>query len=219
MRLAIVSLSVLVIVSGANVHAYDNFCYSTAGVSCPNMRIAVCPHGDFEQIRNGCGGTDDYIWVEVLDNSRNPVPGVPWTDYWLNGCDAAQTLAFCVEAISADSLTGMNGRTTFSGIFRAGGCVLTGGLYIAVQGEILKSTPCGPNKLCLGVVIKSPDLTGASGKPDGVINLSDLVPFGSSYNKNLGSGGYNACCDFNDDDKCNLSDFAYFGQHYQHSCM
>jgi hypothetical protein len=66
--------------------------------------------------------------------------------------------------------------------------------------------------------VKSPDLTGAGGNPDGVINLSDLVPFGSSYNKNLGQGGYNACCDYNDDDKCNLSDFAFFGTHYQHRC-
>jgi hypothetical protein len=210
-------LAILSLASAAG--AQEHFCRSTAGVSCQNMRVTVCPRGDFEQIRNGCGGTDDYIWVEVRDNSNIPIPGIPWTDYWINACNAAQTLSLCVEAISADSLTGANGRTTFSGFYKAGGCTLTGGLYIAVQGEILKSTPCGPNKICLGVIIKSPDLTGSSGKPDGVVNLSDLVPYGSSYNKNAGQGGYNACCDFNDDDHCNLSDFAFFGQHYQHSCM
>jgi hypothetical protein len=201
MRVALMLLAIFLIASAANVHAYEDFCYSTAGVSCQNMQVTVCPRGDFEQIRNGCGGMDDYIWVEVRDMARQPVPGIPWTDYWMDACNAAQALSLCVEAISADSLTGTNGRTTFSGIFRAGGCVLTGGLYLAVQGEILKSTP------------------GASGKPDGVVNLSDLIPFGTSYNKNLGGGGYNACCDYNDDDKCNLSDFAYFGQHYQHSCI
>lgn len=218
MRLVIVLLSVLAISTVAG--AQDCDCYSSAGVSCPNMRITLCPRGDFEQIRNGCGGTDDYIWVEVLDCSRNPIPGIPWTDYWMNACAAAQTLSLCVEAIAADSLTGMNGRTTFSGIFRAGGCVLTGGLYIAVQGKVLKGPyPSCTENICLPVVVKGPDLTGASGKPDGVVNLSDLVPFGSSYNKNLGQGGYNACCDYNDDNMCNLSDFAFFGQHYQHSCM
>jgi hypothetical protein len=219
MRIALILLAILLIASASNVHAYEDFCYSTAGVSCQNMRVTVCPRGDFEQIRNGCGGTDDYIWVEVRDMGRQPVPGIPWTDYWMDACNAAQALSLCVEAISADSMTGLNGRTTFSGIFRAGGCVLTGGLYLAVQGEILKSTPCGPNKLCLSVVVKGPDLTGSSGKPDGVINLSDLIPFGTTYNTNLGQAGYNACCDYNDDDKCNLSDFAFFGQHYQHSCM
>jgi hypothetical protein len=222
MRVILVLLAVFMIAFavGANALDPDTFCYSTAGVSCQNMKVTICPRGDFEQIRNGCGGTDDYIWVVVRDCARNPVPGIPWTDYWMNACNAAQTLSLCVEAISADSLTGTNGRTTFSGIFRAGGCVLTGGLYIAVQGMVLKGPyPSCTGNICLPVVVKGPDLTGASGKPDGVVNLSDLIPYGTSYNKNLGQGGYNACCDFNDDDKCNLSDFAYFGQHYQHSCM
>jgi hypothetical protein len=219
MRIALALLSVLIIASGTSAPAADDFCNSTAGLSCPTMRITVCPRGDFELIRNGCGGTDDYIWVIARDASGSPIPGIPWTDYWMNACDAAQTLAICVEPIVADSLTGMNGRTTFSGIIRVGGCVSTGGVYMAIQGSIIKIPPTCQYKLCLDIVIKGPDLTGASGKPDGIVNLSDLIPFGTSYNKNLGSGGHNVCCDFNDDDKCNLSDFAYFGQHYQHRCM
>ena len=114
----------------------------------------------------------------------------------------------------------MNGRTTFSGVLRAGGCVLSGGIWIAVQGKVIKGPyPSCTWNLCLPIVVKSPDMTGAGGKPDGVVNLSDLVPFGFSYNKNLGQAGYSACCDFNDDNKCNLSDFAFFGLHYQHRCM
>jgi hypothetical protein len=221
MRAILVLLAVFVIAFAVGAHALDpdTFCYSTAGVSCQNMRITICPRGDFEQIRYGCGGADDYIWIEARDCANYPIPGIPWTDYWMNACDAAQGLCFCAEPIVADSLTGANGRTTFSGIIRAGGCVQTGGIYMAIQGHIIKKPPTYATPLCLGVVIKGPDLTGASGKPDCVVNLSDLVPFGTGYNKNLGQGGYNACCDFNDDDKCNLSDFAYFGQHYQHSCM
>jgi len=218
MRITLVLLPVLLIMLGMGALAADDFCNSTAGLSRPNMRITVCPRGDFEQIRSGCGGTDDYIWIVARDASNHPIPGIPWTDYWMNACDAAQTLALCAEPIAADSLTGENGRTTFSGIIRAGGCVQTGGVYMAIEGVIIKIPPNCATKLCLGVVIKGPDLTGASGQPDGVVNLVDLVPFGMSYNKNLGMGGYNACCDFNDDDQCNLIDFAFFAQHYQHSC-
>ncbi len=92
-------------------------------------------------------------------------------------------------------------------------------MWIAIQGKVVKVPPTYTTTLCLRVILKGPDLTGASGNPDGFVNLSDLVPFGSSYNKNLGQAGYNACCDYNDDDRCNLNDFAFFGQHYQHSCM
>ncbi len=217
MRLVIMFFSILMIASAASAQFCDP--YSTAGVSCQNMKVTICPRGDFEQIRFGCGGTADYIWIEARDCANQPIPGIPWTDYWIGACDPAQALFYCVEPIVADSLTGQNGRTTFSGIIRAGGCVLTDGIYMAILGRIIKNPPTYATPLCLGVVIKGPDLTGASGKPDGVVNLSDLIPFGTTYNKNMGGGGYNACCDFNDDDKCNLSDFAFFGQHYQHSCM
>ncbi len=200
--------------------ALDCDCYSQAGLSCPSMRITICPRGDFEPIRNGCGGSSDYIWVEARDCANQPIAGIPWTDYWIGACDVAQTLFYCAEPIAADSLTGENGRTTFSGIIRAGGCVLSGGIWVAIQGMVIKGPyPNCVNSVCLPIIIKGPDLTGAGGAPDGIVNLSDLVPFGSSYNKNLGQAGYNACCDYNDDDRCNLSDFAFFGSHYQHRCM
>jgi hypothetical protein len=216
MRTIMVFLAALAIASVANAQCDPRH---TAGVSCPGMMITICPRGDFEQIRNGCGGGYDYIWIEARDCSGNPIPGIPWTDYWIGACDAAQALFYCVEPIAADSLTGQNGRTTFSGVIRAGGCVLTGGVYMAIQGNIIKVPPYYMTPVCLGVILKGPDITGASGHPDGYVNLSDLVPFGTSYNKNLGQAGYNVCCDYNDDDQCNLSDFAFFGQHYQHSCM
>ena len=67
---------------------------------------------------------------------------------------------------------------------------------------------------CEAVQIVSPDLNA-----DCTVNLSDLGVFGLSYNKNLGGAGYNSCCDLNDDSKCNLSDFAFMGEHYQHVCF
>ncbi len=214
MRVVIALCAALMIASAAGADDCD---YNSAGLSCASMKITICPRGDFEQIRNGCGGSNDYIWIEARDCAQQPIPGIPWTDYWIGACTPAQALFYCVEPIAADSLTGVDGRTTFSGVIRAGGCVLTGGVWIAIQGKVIRNPPWAT--LCLGIIIKGPDLTGSGGAPDGFVNLSDLVPFGTSYNKNLGHGGYNACCDFNDDDKCNLSDFAFFGQHYQHSCM
>jgi hypothetical protein len=212
----------LMLALATSVYAGDvDDCRSTAGITgCTQMKLTICPAGDFEFIRDACGvGITAYIWVTARDASGNPIPGIPWTDYWLNACDPTKQLALCASPLAADSLTGANGTTTFGGRIAAGGCTLTQGVWWAIQGKILKGIyPSCDAPVCLNVIVKSPDLTGAGGKPDGIINLSDLVPFGTSYNKNLGQAGYNACCDYNDDDKCNLSDFAFFGTHYQHKC-
>jgi len=214
----VVALALMLLLA-TSVFAGDvDDCLSNAGVSCITMQVTICPAGDFELIRNGCGGTADYIWIEARDAGNLPIPGIPWTDYWLNACDPLKQLCICVSPIGADSLTGANGRTTFSGRIAGGGCTLSQGIWWAIQGKPILAKPCGSDKLCLSVIIKSPDLTGAGGNPDCNINLSDLVPFGTSYNKNLGQIGYNACCDYNDDNKCNLSDFAFWGTHYQHKC-
>lgn len=219
MRLALLAMAaVFILVSPARACDADD-CDSRAGLSCPGMKISVCPAGDFEMIKKGCDGTSDYIWVEIR-GCGNPIPGIPPTDYWINACDPARQLSLCAAPIIADSVTGTNGRTTFSGALRGGGCALNGGIWIAVQGKPIKGPyPSCTYNICLPIVIKSPDMTGAGAKPDGVINLSDLIPFGAGYNKNLGQSGYNACCDFNDDSKCNLSDFAFFWTHYQHQCQ
>jgi len=210
---------ILMCVSAARTVAGDMDDYSTAGLSCQGMKLTVCPGGDFEQIRNGCGGTGAYIWIEARPDDV-PQPGIPVTDFWINACNPATQLSLCAQPIIADSMTGANGRTTFSGILRAGGCALTGGIWIAIQGRrVYVDPPNGSTVLCLDIIIKSPDLVGRGGPPDGVVDLSDLIPFGFSYNKNLGQAGYNACCDYNDDNHCNLSDFAFFATHYQHGCQ
>lgn len=221
MRFALLAMAAAVVFASSSWACDTDECYTTAGLSCPGMQISVCPGGDFEMIKKGCDGAGDYLWVDVRDGcSNDPIPGIPYTDFWINACDPAHQLSVCATPIIADSATGTNGRTTFSGVLRAGGCVLSGGMWVAVQGKIIYGPyPDCALKVCLSIVIKSPDTTGPGGHPDGIVNLSDLVPFGSGYNKNLGQAGYNACCDYNDDDKCNLSDYAYFGTHYQHRCM
>jgi len=194
---------------------------------CALMTVTICPAADFEYIRNACGSTNDYIWVEARDAANVAIPGIPWSDYWLNACDAAKQLCLCASPIGADSLTGANGRTSFSGRIAGGGCTLSGGVWIAVQGKTIQAKPCPPNTgpLCLNIIVKSPDLVGGPGAtPDCRFTVSDLVPFSQSYNTQQGvppppGKAFNACCDYNDDLRCNLSDFAFLGAHYTHRCQ
>ena len=209
----------LLLVFATTAYAGDvDECLSDWGwgnVNCTTPRIAICPQGDFEFIREGCGSDNDYIWVQVLDSSGNGIPGVPWSDYWLQACDPAEELCLCANPIVADSLTNASGNTTITGRSSGGGCVIVGGLYLAIQGKIVVTVASGCIEIkCVIIIIVSVDLTA-----DCQVNLSDLGVFGLSYNKALGAPGYNTCCDYNDDDICNLSDFAYMGAHYQHECF
>jgi hypothetical protein len=188
-------------------------CLTTVGTSCAPMRINICPQGDFEYIREGCGGTLDYIWVTVRDAASNPVPGIPRTDYWLDACDPAQQLCLCCQPVIADAETDVMGMAKLCGPIAAGGCVLTNGIYIAIQGQVILALPACISPVCLNIVLVGPDLN-----VDCVVNLSDLAFFAMSYNKKVGDPGYNDCCDYTGDGKCNLSDFALFGEHYQHDC-
>jgi hypothetical protein len=185
-----------------------------SGIDCAVPRIAICPQGDFEFIRDGCGPGNDYIWVDVLDIGGTGISGVPWSDYWLQACDPAEELCLCANPVVADSLTNSAGRTTITGRIAGGGCVVTGGLYLAIQGKIVVNWPACTEVKCVIIIIVTVDLTA-----DCQVNLSDLGVFGLSYNKQLGDAGYNTCCDYNDDDKCNLSDFAFMGEHYLHECF
>ena len=203
----------LVFATAAFAGDVDN-CRSDWGVSCVGMRVSICPQGDFEFIRDGCGTGTDYIWVDVRDVSGAGISGVPWSDYWLQACDPAEELCLCANPVVADSLTNSAGRTTISGRIAGGGCVINNGLYLAVQGKIIVTWPACTIVTCHIIIIVSVDLTA-----DCQVNLSDLGVFGLSYNKQLGDPGYNTCCDYNDDDKCNLSDFAFMGEHYLHTCF
>jgi len=204
----------LLLVFATSLYAGDvDECESEAGTSCA-LRVSICPAGDFEFIREGCGGDADYIWVVVKDGFGTGIAGIPWTDYWMNACDGAQELCLCASPIAADSLTNTLGQTTFSGRIAGGGCILTGGMFVACQGKTFVEAPACAAPICIDIVIVSPDING-----DCLVNLSDLSFFGQSYNKQLGDAGYDPCCDYNDDDFCNLSDFSFLGEHYLHECF
>jgi len=215
MKLVVIAL-VTSLTLPAAVHAGDmpTYCGSELNTTCP-LRISVCPQGDFEAISRGGGGYADYIEVIIIHEEDGPVAGIPVTDFWMGPCDQQYALAPCGEPFFlADSATGPDGRTTFSGRISAGGCVPGGGIYLAFQGNILPDGFACIEIACADIVIVSPDING-----DGKVNLSDLSFFGQAYNHNLGDPLWNPCCDYNDDDRCNLSDFSYVGEHYQHGCV
>lgn len=187
-------------------------CESEASTTCA-LRISVCPYGDFEHIRNGCGGNSDFIEIFVR-NCDGGVAGIPVTDIWIGPCDLSQTFYLCEGGFAADAPTDSLGRTTFSGPIAAGGCIIEGGIGLGAQGQTLLDQETCTALLCLDVVIVSPDLNA-----DGFVNLSDLSYFSHSYNHEAGDPEFDPCTDYNDDDWCNLSDFSFLGSHYQHECF
>jgi len=203
----------LVLLAGALYAGDVDDCESTVYLSSSPLRVSICPAGDFEFIYQGGGGTGDYIRVIARDASGNGIPGIPWTDYWLNACDPGQELCLCASPIVADSLTNENGETTISGRIAGGGCILSGGVYIAIQGRVILEDDC-LTKICLDMQIVSPDFNA-----DCVVDISDFVFFGNTYGLSSGDQNYNSCADYNDDNVVDLSDFAAFGAHYTHECF
>jgi hypothetical protein len=220
----------LMLVFATSIYAGNvDDCESDVGiVGCTTMTLDICPAGDFELISEACdlpGAPVEgaYLWIIARDSGGNPIPGIPWTDYWLGSCDPDNLLCLCANPINADSLTGENGRTTFSArVVRGGSCSLEDGIWWAIQGKIVQNEACDADT-CLSIEIKSIDLTGntITGDGDCICDISDLAVFGWSYNTVLGGEkpGFNPCCDYNEDDACDVSDFAYFAQHYQHRCQ
>ena len=211
----------LLIVFATSVYAGEiDDCLSNAGISCvDSLEFSICPQGDGHFIREGCGGDADYIWVEMLNSGGVGIEGIPWTDFWLNACDPYWELCLCSSPIAADSLTNEDGRTTIGGQLAGGGCILSGGMYVACQGKIIleEDTPgvCY-DQLCLPIVVTSPDNKYPY---DCQVTVGDFSDFAKSYNKGPGMTDYKKCCDYTSDDLVGLGDFSFFAKHYQHVCF
>lgn len=193
-------------------------CETTATLSCSPMRITICPWPGCEPVSEGCGGTSDYIEIWARDRWGDPITGIPWTDYWVAPCEESQELLICMDGFMADSVTsslpGFEGRTTFSGKIKGGGCVLSGGISLIVQGLPIYEPELCIDLLCLDIVLISPDING-----DGQVSLADFYDFCNSYGRSQGEPDYNDCCDYTDDGCCSLVDFSEFVNCYQRICM
>lgn len=238
-RIAAATVLISIMLTGGAVRAADvDECKSTFGIwslhsACARMRVNICPAGDFEPASSGCSSYWELggVAIEIFarDHSNNPIARIPRTDFWLNSCDPSRALLLCAEPVIADSATGLNGRTTISGRIAGGGCnipsgSLTGqGIWMAIQGKPLVMPNLCFDKRCVSIDIKSPDIAGSAGQPDGAVNISDFAEF--CLHSNTAWGGtyppgktFSACMDFNDDNKVDLIDFSMFREHYLHQC-
>ncbi|MCD6379700.1 hypothetical protein J7M07_04565 [bacterium] len=180
-------------------------------LSASPLHVLICPAGDFQDMGDDCGG---YIMITALDGSGNGIPNIPWTDFWLDACDGAQALYLCAGAVTADSMTNSLGQTTISDPISGGGCITSGGVFVAIQNNQILESPDCTDPVCLDMEIKSPDLTA-----NGIVDLTDFSQFGNAYGSSSGDTNYDDCCDFNNDNAVGLSDFSLFGNHYQHECQ
>ena len=209
-----VLLFALLLVFATSISAGEvDDCNSTVSLSASPLHMLICPAGDFQDMGDDCGG---YIMITVKDGTGAAISGIPTSDYWVDACTSGQELYLCAGAIAADSMTNSSGMTTISDAISGGGCITSGGVYVAVQNVVILAQPGCVTGVpeCLAMVIKSPDLS-----KDGEVGLADLGTFASAYGTSSGDALYNECCDFKDDNVIGLADLGYFAGHYGHRCQ
>jgi len=145
--------------------------------------------------------TPIVINVQMLDiNGAPPTPAVAASALWL--VTASGGMAPCANGkmTTADGPTDALGRTTFTQPLHAGGASNFPGepmlvLYLDPFGVTTVVSPI------LFVYVNSPDIDG-----NGVVNLSDVVPFSTD----IKGGTYVYRSDFHFDLKLNLTDIILF---------
>jgi hypothetical protein len=177
---------------------------SAAGV------LIVCPQGDGDQL----SAQGLAITVTVKDCGSQPIPTIPTTDMWAEGCSGG--LSLCSHALPfVSGTTNQNGVIVLDGRLIAGGCD-NSGLRIVVMGITIQS--------CVPIQARSMDLKSSGANacggdqlcPDGKVNLADFAFFNTHYPtaKNPGAT-YFACMDFTVPygGALGLADYAQFAAH------
>jgi hypothetical protein len=166
-------------------------------------RLLICPAGDGQTLAE----IGSVVQVQILDSFGDPIPMVPATDIWLDGCYSGLALCFGSGSSRADHITDANGRTTISGTIQAGGC--DNSLIVWVQGVRLVSGPLCAVPECLTVTVRSPDFT-----EDLLVDLLDLTRFSFSYHQ----PNFEPCHDITFDGAVDLMDLTLFALHWYHDC-
>jgi hypothetical protein len=137
---------------------------------------------------------DATVTVTLLDAGMNPVFAYPFEDMWLQTSMAG--LVACPNGTIADGSTDINGQSTFTGPFYAGGHSVSGEMtQVVVSGAAL------PVANDLDILFNSADMDG-----NGLVDLTDVSLFSTAY---LG-GVYDFSADFFFDNVLNLSDLVLF---------
>jgi hypothetical protein len=150
---------------------------------------------------------DATITVTLLDSGSNPVFAYPFEDIWLENptLGTEPGLLACPNGTIADASTDINGQTTFSGPFYAGGHVTysndgnennDGKTYVMVSGAPLTNGP-------MQLLFNSADING-----DGQVNTDyDVVVFSTRYPPSF---GYSYSVDYYFDEVNDISDLVLF---------
>jgi hypothetical protein len=142
--------------------------------------------------------TDATITLWVIDSEGNPVTDFPPEDMWLETESQANGPVICSDLFVADHATDVNGMTTFSQSFAAGGAStgIEDRVIVWILGYPLT------HQESLPLLFNSPDINR-----DLVVNLSDVVHFVGYF-----TGSYDYRCDYHWDGQLNLSDVVLLGQ-------
>jgi hypothetical protein len=178
---------------------------AAADVVCPDSsycQVSFATSKEWIRIVPGSGGetfaaAGITIAVYLKDCSGAPLVGVPSQDILLSNSN----LCVCPEGNVADAATDGNGRTTFTGSLRAGGCVQS--LQVVAQGVAIGTIP---------VKTRSPDhipLTPCSVDGDDLGLLA-----GHLGNPN----GYIACLDYDDSGVIDISDLVFWASFRGTNC-
>ena len=155
---------------------------------------------------------DATITLTILDGESNPIYAYPYEDLWLVNTPAVAPSALgdpaglvaCPNGALADASTDINGQTTFSGPFLAGGHVTYSDngddsdddrTYVMISGEVANQS--------VPLLFNSADIDG-----DGFWTSSvDVILFSQRYPV---SAGYSYSVDFFFDGANTLSDLVLF---------
>jgi len=162
----------------------------------PYDRLTIMPDGSGETL----AAVGIHVDVRVHDCSGNPVVGLPASSIVLY----SSALCICAGGNIADGPTDAEGRTTFSGTIRGGGCVES--LLVFVDRTAVASIPVRTN---------SPD-RGPVASPCSIDAGDD--GFFARFGQRAGETGYTICYDYNEDGAIDLHDLIVYGAHLGAAC-
>lgn len=176
------------------VRSINNFRNSITFASYNNDSMFVCPSGDGDTLK---------LEVEVMGEDSNCTEGISKESILLFAYDDYQVNFGCDSLITAIDSTDQYGESTFE-LSKLGGCD-TFYIYATVSGVMSMNS--------LELCFRSADMDG-----DGDVDLSDQCLFTDYLWTDSSDSNFCPCADYNYDDYCNLSDFGYIGDHWQHAC-
>lgn len=167
---------------------------ATIDASANGASVFVVPNGLGEPLTSAYldGGdvVDATITLTLIDTAGDPIFLYPFEDLWV--ATSGGSLGFCSGGTNPDQSTDVNGQTTFTGPFAAGGNTFGETAQVIVAGAALAGAG-------LDLVFNSPDFNG-----DLAVTISDI----GTFTPLIGGTAFEA--DFNRDGVVGISDIGRF---------